>query len=444
MRLAQRSLWQPLFILLVSGAYLVTGMAYSLWWPTLVRHQNFYWLIPHDIWLTVRDAHWITWGGLSSIYSSHTSLITLPGYAVVLIPAILLSGLLHLSEVSPSLTILLPHPGEWLVVGPFMLAAATPALFGLDSLAQRLGIKLSKRRILTFAQAVAMWSTVAIWGHPEDVLALTMAVFALLAVLNGRFTRAAWFFGIAAAFQLWVLMLLPLIIGIVGVRRALTFLLRCSVIPGFFFLVAVIPNPRPSLDVLLHQPLYTPINHPTPWESIAPKLAGHNAAGGPGHLLALLAAVIAGVWIGQRRPQLPGILWLAALVLTLRCEFEAVMIPYFAVPATVFALVLCARSGIDKLALGSAISVGLMFMLQTHHDMWMYWLGMTALLGALLVLSWPGAAFLRESRAGAHVTPDQLHRSTTDRILSGAFDLDLTSKRLGRRPIHNLTEDSLS
>jgi hypothetical protein len=39
------------------------GMAYSLWWPAVIRHNSLYWATPDDLWSTVRAAHFIQWGG---------------------------------------------------------------------------------------------------------------------------------------------------------------------------------------------------------------------------------------------------------------------------------------------------------------------------------------------------------------------------------------------
>ncbi len=69
----------------VTAGVVVTGMAYSLWWATVVRHQSFYWITPGDMWYTVRTAHWIGWGSLSFVYSNYRSaLVTLPGFELLL------------------------------------------------------------------------------------------------------------------------------------------------------------------------------------------------------------------------------------------------------------------------------------------------------------------------------------------------------------------------
>src|SRR3984957_2991825 len=128
------------------------------------------------MWFSVRTAHWIGWGSLSFVYSNHRSaLVTLPGFELLLTPVVLLSSALHLSEQAPGL--LGPgKPTEWLLVGPFSLMCSGLPLFAMDGLARRLGVRVRSRRLLSVALAAAVWPSIAIWGHPEDTLALGFAV----------------------------------------------------------------------------------------------------------------------------------------------------------------------------------------------------------------------------------------------------------------------------
>ena len=88
----------PWWVVGVSVAFVATGMAYSLWWAPVVRHQSNR-LTPGDIWYSVRTAHWIGWGSLSFVYSnSRSELITLPGFEALLTPFVVLSSALGLSE----------------------------------------------------------------------------------------------------------------------------------------------------------------------------------------------------------------------------------------------------------------------------------------------------------------------------------------------------------
>jgi hypothetical protein len=175
-------------------------------------------------------------------------------------PVVTLTSALGLSESSPFAQ--LPEPHAWYLVGPLSMATAGVALFALNSLARRLNVPPRSRRILTVACAVALWPAVCIWGHPEDVVALGLATYALTFLLDGRWTAAGWLFGIAVAMQLYVIVLVPLIIGFVGWRIATAVLARSAIVPGFFLVAVLVPNFHNSIRALLNQPSFPTADHP--------------------------------------------------------------------------------------------------------------------------------------------------------------------------------------
>ena len=129
------------WLVTVGVMVVLTGMAYSLWWAAVVRHNGLYWVVPGDTWGTVRAAHWIDWGSFSFIYNAGTGLVTLPGFHVLLAPFVALSSHLHLSETAPGLPGP-PKPTSWFLIGPIFLACATLPVFAADALARRLGTAL--------------------------------------------------------------------------------------------------------------------------------------------------------------------------------------------------------------------------------------------------------------------------------------------------------------
>jgi hypothetical protein len=378
---------EAIFPLSVTLSIVAIGMAYSLWWPPLVRHHTGYWVIPADIWLAVRNAHYVGWGGLSFVYSAHTYLAALPGFSVILWPIVTLSSALGLTESSPLVQLTEPH--AWLLVGPFSMAMAGVALFALNALACRLDVPTRSRRLLTVAEGAAVWPTVSIWGHPEDVVALGLAVYALVFLLDRRWTGAGWLFGIAIAMQLYVIVLVPIIIGVIGWRRAVSVLTRSAVVPGFFLVAVLVPNFHNSITALLNQPSFPKPNHPTPWLLIAPRLSPYSVAGGPGRIIGLLVAIALAVpayrWRGNPR----AIVWLAAVVLGIRCLFEPVMVPYYVMPTVALALVSGVSRGRARWALTWAFGIGLIIMVDSHSGMWTYWCEMAGLMGVMLALAWP-------------------------------------------------------
>jgi hypothetical protein len=362
-------------------------MAYTLWWPAVVRHQPFYWATPADFWGRFRDAHLVSWGYISQVYNTGPPLVTLPGYAVLLAPVAVLSSALGLWESAPQA--FLPKPSAWLLAGPFVLLAAGVALFALDSLARRLGVTGPRRVVLLTAEAVLVWPAVAMWGHPEDVLALAVAAFALTAAADRACARAGWLMGAAIALQLFAVLLVPVLIGMAGARRRLPLLLRSAVLPAFFLAAVLVPDFHDAWRALTRQPGYPTANHPTPWVLLSPGLGHHMVAAGPARIGAVVLAFGAGGLANFWRPNLGRLVWLAAVVMTGRCLFEAVMVPYYVMPALALALIAGVHESQWRWLGAVAASSGVTVLTFWHANMWIYWLEMTALLATVLILTFP-------------------------------------------------------
>jgi len=377
------------WLLAVTALVMVTGMAYTLWWPAVVRHHSFYWLVPGDVWGTVRAAHWIDWGGLAFIYSSRTALVTLPGFHVLLAPVVALSSHLNLSESAPGIVPGVPKPTAWLLVGPFLFACSALVLWAVDALARLLGTDRRHRRILTLAVGAAVWPTIAMWGHAEDVLALGFATFALVALLRGRLGAAGWLLGAALAMQLYAVALIPLFVAVVGRRKAAALLARASILPGFLLVAVLIPNFHASVHALIDQPNYPTVDHATPWMLLAPKLGHGVVAAGPGRIVGLVLAVAVGILGVRARSDTRRIVWLAAVALGLRCLFESVMDPYYVMPVVVLALVAASDLPLLRMTGAAAAAAGLTVLTYFRPNMWVYWAEMAGVIVAMLALTWP-------------------------------------------------------
>ena len=387
----------------ITLVFVAAGMAYSLCWAAIVRHHGWYWIVPGDMWATVRGAHWIDWGSFSYIYSSRTALVTLPGFNLLLAPFVALSSHLHLAESAPGLPGV-PKPSSWFLLGPVFMACAAPTIVAADALARRLGATLVRRRIGTLLVGAAVWPAIVIWGHPEDVLALGLALFAVVALSKDKFGAAGWLLGAALGLQLYTVVLIPLFVAVVGRRYAGPLLARAAILPGFLFVAVVVPNPHASLHALLDQPNFPAINHATPWALVAPTLARGTVAAGPGRVVGLVLAVMVGSLGIRSRHDLQRVVWLAAAVLGLRCVFESVMVPYYVMPLVVFALLAGLTSPnvrfIGIIAAGAALTV----VTHLHGNLWLYWSGVTSVSAVLLLLAWPRASLTRH--AEGIVTPD--------------------------------------
>jgi hypothetical protein len=388
------------WLVTVSVIVILAGMAYSLWWAAVVRHDGSYWVVPGDVWGAVRAAHWIDWGGFSFIYDSRTGLVTLPGFQVLLAPIVAISSHLHLLESAPSLPGPL-KPTSWLLIGPLFLACTIVPVFAADALARQLRAAVWARRAVAVGTGAAVWPAIALWGHAEDVLALGLAIYALVALLNGRLGAAGWLLGGALAMQLYVVALAPLFVAVVGRRKAAPLLARAAILPGSLLVAVIVPNFHATVHALLDQPNFPKVDHATPWLLMAPNL-GHGAvAAGPGRLIGLVLAVAVGTLGIRYQLDVRRIVWLSAVVLGLRCVFESVMDPYYVMPVIVLTLVVAADAGAFRFLGSMAGGAGLTVLTYFRTDMWAYWFEMTGVMVVILVLAWPARTRRSSSHNGA-------------------------------------------
>lgn len=381
---AQRRVW-------VAGttlALLVSGMAFSLWWAPVVRHHS-YWLTPGDLWDSFRNAHWVATGGLSFVYGAGTGLVTLPGLAVLLAPVAAISSALGLSESVPAVALLKPQ--AWLLLGPFTFLTAGVGIAGLDRLAASIGVSWRARRLLMVCSAAALWPTLVMWGHPEDVLAIGLAAYALAMALEQRFSAAGWLLGLALAMQLFVVLIVPVLVAVVGMKRVAPLVARASLAPGFLLVAVLVPNFRGSIDALWNQPNYPTVDHATPWVLMAPKVGRYAVAAGPGRIISLALALALGLVAVKVRKDPRLVVWLAAAALAGRCLFESVMVPYYVMPVVALCLVVAATSVWRWRQAASVVMGGLLTVVVFwHFGMWPYWSVMAALTVAMLVAIRPG------------------------------------------------------
>jgi hypothetical protein len=349
------------------------GMAYCLLWAPVVRHQN-YWVVPWDIWGAYRSAHLIGWGDLGGVYAAGTGLVTFPGILILFTPLAMVTGALGLSESFP---FNLPHPTAWLLLGPYEILISCTALFACDALAQRLGVGRGRRRLLCVAEGVVLSNVSVLWGHPEDALAVALAVYALVLALDGRWSGAGWLFGAAVVTQPVVVLALPVILALAGKDRVLPFLVRVSV-PSVLLLAAPLAAEfHATAHALLDQPNFPNIDHRTPWTFFAPRLGGSGqhlaVAAGPGRIVALALACAVG-WRARQWRDRPDLLALAmAFALALRCFTESVMVAFYVWPALAIGLVVAMRAAPRRRAWGITAAVAVTVCSEIHLAEWPWW-----------------------------------------------------------------------
>jgi hypothetical protein len=371
--------------LAMTVAFVVTGMAYSLFWAPVVRHHP-YWVTPGDLWATYRAAHWVGWGDLGGIYGSGAGLVTYPGILVVLAPLAMFTGAFGLTEAFPRFV---PHPTAWLALGPASLLLCSIPLFACDAAAERLGISRRRRAALCLAEACVLWNVSVFWGHPEDAVAVGLALYALVFALDRRWTGAGWLFGAAMATQPLVILMFPVLLALGGRRRVAGLAVR-GFAPAFaLVLTPLISQFHATTHALLDQPNFPGVDHATPWTVLAPVLGGRGhslvVAAGPGRIVALVLACGLGWWARRWRERPDLILWAAATALALRCFTESVMVAFYIWPALAIGLLVAAHAGRLRLGIAAATAIGITIVSQWRLGELPWWAIMSA--GLVVVLA---------------------------------------------------------
>ena len=380
--------------LLATAGLLLIGMCSTIWWgPAMIGKTA--WSLPLDLWGTLEAAHRLLHLHPGGLYTQPTNLITLPGAVVILLP---LAAVIDATGLSLALqSAANPHPAVWLLAGPYEIALSAVVLFAADAIAEHLGLDRLRRAALVTAEAVALWSVSVRWGHPEDAMSVGLFLYAILALTRSRPRRAAWLAGAAIAIQPLVLLAVPVVAMTLPLRRVPGFLVRAATPAAVALAVAAAANWSATYTAVTSQPNSPAINHPTPWESLAPHLHGGVVAAGPARILAILIACACAVVAGRRwraartgdwdHETLIEVLWWSALALALRCAFEPVVVAYYLWPAVSAALIAAARSWSRLIPAALAATV-LTFASQiAWHGVWAWWAPMMFLLALTLAFA---------------------------------------------------------
>jgi hypothetical protein len=403
--------------ILMTVVLVVSGMAFMLWWPVLFQHRHG-WDTGGDLWGIFRAAHYIGWGFLGGVYDPSTGVNSPPGLELLLAPVAMLSGHLGLTESFPPFFV--PYPSAALLLQPIELLLTSTVLFAVDALAERLGVARGRRIALCVVTAVLAWPTVALWGHAEDCLALALAIYALIAGVNGKWKSCGWLFGFALVTQPLVVMMLPLVVAASPSGQRVWTAVRSIALTAVLVGVAFASNAADAYRALVLQPTPPSINHSTPWVSLAPSVSNvapqavnqasftyrggkfmsgrptpahfHAVAvvsGGSGRAIEAVLALLVGLYV-WRRPQPPDrFIWFAAACLGMRCMFEAVMLPYYLAPPLILALAITSRQGGRRF--WPAVVLGFEVTVFAYHHLspWAWWLPVVAGTVAILALGYP-------------------------------------------------------
>ena len=384
-----------LFPVLATVGLIAIGMAVTTWWgPALAGRSA--WTLPDDLWGTLVAGQRLAHLDLAGLYTQPTGLVSLPGTAVILVPVAAIIDAAGLSLHAPGVHNAQPH--AWLLAGPYQMAVSAVALFAADAIAERLGVSRLKRAALAAAGAVTLWSVSVLWGHPEDAVAVGLLLFAILALADGRAGRAAWLTGAAVAVQPLVLLALPVMLVAIEPRRVVGFLARAAAPGAVLLAAAAAANWTATIHAVTSQPNWPGVDHPTPWNSLAPHLSSGAIAAGPARAVTIVVAcgcaLVAGrQWRAARHgarwsPEtLQQVVWWAAVALALRSAFEPVMVAYYLWPVLAAALIAASRSWPHLIAT-SVVTSTLTFVSQaTWRGPWSWWTPMVAGLAVTLFLA---------------------------------------------------------
>jgi len=397
-----RRLFPLLATIIMAGA----GIAGTIWGPRFYGKTA--WALPDDLWGTLIAAQRLAHLNLTGLYTLPTQLVSLPGTALILVPAAVVIDVTGLRLGIPSAHG--PYPAVWLLAGPYQVAISAVALFAADAIAERLGATRPRRFWLAAAGAAALWSVTVRWGHPEDAVATGLLMYAVLDLADAKTSRSAWLAGAAVAVQPLVLLAFPLLAAVVEPRKLIGYVTRAATPAAVLLAVAAAANWQATIHAVTSQPNSPSIDHPTPWIYLAPHLPQGQIAAGPARIAAIVAAcgcalVVARRWRAVRTAgrwgpgALTELLWWTAVALALRSAFEPVMVSYYLWPPLAVALAAAASDWSRLLPVGCT-TVGLTFFSQVQwHDPWSWWTPMVAGLALALFFARPRSGRPRSGRA---------------------------------------------
>jgi hypothetical protein len=387
-----RSPWAP--ALVFSLLCLFVGFGLEL---ALGQHS---WYSPRDVWTSFRGGQYLIWGD----YAAALHYVSAPGTAILLAPPAFVAYHLGLVGAFP---FPLLHPPAWEVLCPYMAVIGATIVPAADSLARVLGTPERHRIALNWAIVCFAVPVIALWGHPEDVVALAIAMQGAKLAIEGKWHGAGWLFGFAVTIQPLVLLVLFPVMALGAPRRWPGIVVR-SAVPTLT--VMAIPVLTTGGDVLrfMQEPNYIVPNFPTPFVWLGPS-AGHNLiSAAPERALAVLVAVLIGYLAWRRQVTPVGAIWCAALAMGARVVLEPVLTPYYLWPMAALALVVIAATNRWWATAPLAAVSSLAYF---HREPWLYWIPIVLLVAVVTVGTAP-AALRRSARVATQPEPEPARRGS--------------------------------
>jgi hypothetical protein len=120
---------------------IVVGMLATTWASALTRTweaqltQRAAFALPRDLWSTLAAASRLLHLDIGGLYTQPTALISFPGTALIQVPVVALIRAAGFGLAPPDAAN--PHPGAWLLAGPYAMALSGLALFAADASCER-------------------------------------------------------------------------------------------------------------------------------------------------------------------------------------------------------------------------------------------------------------------------------------------------------------------
>lgn len=404
------------------------ALAVAVVFSALVAPQMFHargWWIFGDLASMLGASDLVARTGLVHVYDAPgTLLVALPGFEeIIALPLVIL----RIFGLSYSVGAVLVHGrfvslGDWsftdhiTVVVAFGLGLAP--IFPIDAVARDMGLRGMRRATaLVAAGTILVWA-IALWGHPDDMLAIGLLLTSLRCAYRGRWPAAAWLLGGAFAVQPLSVLGAFVVLGVTHLpwRRWGRFIVRVVTLPALAIAVPLVGDTKTTLSRILGQPVEwgTAIatNHATPWHALVLGVVTisiphrgfiFKGDGSDLRMLAVALAAILGWWVARQGPalRLETALWALGLGLAGRIFFESVIIAYYLAPPLLLAMLLVAAKPKPRALAGGVVAAATAWVGSVHIlDEWAYLLTLSA--GLLVLLALGGNATTKKSLDTSH------------------------------------------
>jgi hypothetical protein len=364
----------------VSLLAVIGAMAFAMLDSSVLHGSGQYEASFNDLWRNWADGAYLTHAGAyGHIYLLDRTLETAPALQVAIAPIARMAA--GLSFPNPSVVL---YPQAFWVAGPLFLAALALPLCAGDRWLQYMGVADLRRRLPVLAVMAITLPPIALFGHPEDMIALGSMLYGLVAAMEGRHRAAGWWLGVALAFQFFAFLAIPIALLFLKRRQWGPVFIRMVAVPLSVLLVPLVTEPSATLHQLLHQKVYDDAGYISPTWHLDPGGAALIRV-----LVALasipVALVLARILPADRREAAHLVAWIVAALFALRV-FEPELVPYFLAPTLALFPISASRASQWRFVAVCAVAIWLNWWVHVAVDeRWSLWL---LLIGQLAVLGW--------------------------------------------------------